>query len=719
MSAEAKRKSREKDKVIKLDKKRPAKKTAVVYNPDEIIFSLDIGTRTVVGIVGIQENDKFKVINAEVVEHKSRAMVDGQIHDINQVASVAQEVKELLEKKTGIKLRRVAIAAAGRVLKTCEVHVDRELEMGREIDQELVGSLEIEAIQKAQIKLDEDITKNEPTQFYCVGYSVINYYLNEFVISRLLGHKGKKAGVDVLATFLPIVVVESLYTVMEKIGLEVISLTLEPIAAINVTIPKDLRLLNLVLVDIGAGTSDIALTRDGSVVAYGMVPVAGDEITERIAQQYLVDFNTAEKIKLSITDDNKTVTFTDILNKKQTVRKEEVLEAVKPVVETLAATISAKILEFNHKAPNAVFLIGGGSQIPGLPEYISDNLNLPKDRVVVRNRDVVQNVKFNSKKLSGPEAITPLGIAITAQQQVGKDFLYVTVNGQKVRLFNSKKLTVADALILYGFNPGQLIGRTGKSLTYTLNGVSKIQKGGYGKAAEIYINSELANLESALKIGDDIAVIAAENGKNASLKLRDIIKTGSAGTVTLNGQKIAIGTIAYVNGVPAYEMDAEVTDGSTIDTIEIYTLKDLLRQTEINDDEFNIYVNYLDAQEGYVLINGDIITCENKPVEKEDAEDDIKVPEIDNKKPEISSGYEAVAETNSSGLNMQVTVNGNPVILTGNKSQYIFVDIFNFINFDLSKPQGSIVLRLNGKPAAFTDEVKYGDIVDIYWDTQG
>ncbi len=719
MSAEAKRKSKEKDKVIKLDKKRPVKKTAVVYNPDDVIFSLDIGTRTVVGVVGIQENDKFKVINAEVVEHKNRAMMDGQIHDINQVASVAQEVKTLLEKKTGIKLTKVAIAAAGRVLKTCEIHVDRELEIGREIDQELVGSLEIEAIQKAQMKLDEDITTNEPTQFYCVGYSVINYYLNEFVISRLLGHKGKKAGVDVLATFLPIVVVESLYTVMEKIGLEVISLTLEPIAAINVTIPKDLRMLNLVLVDIGAGTSDIALTRDGSVVAYGMVPVAGDEITERIAQQYLVDFNTAEKIKLSITDDSKTISFTDILNKKQTVRKEEVIEAVKPVVEMLAATISAKILEFNHKTPNAVFLIGGGSQVPGLTAFISENLNLPTDRVVVRNRDVVQNVKFNSKKLSGPEAITPLGIAITAQQQVGRDFLYVTVNGQKVRLFNSKKLTVADALILYGFNPGQLIGRTGKSLTYTLNGVSKIQKGGYGKAAEIYINSELANLESVLKIGDEIEVIPAENGKNASLKLKDIIKANPAGRVTLNGQKIAIGTIAYVNGVPAYDTDAEITDSSTIDTIEIITLKDLLRHSEINADEFNIYVNYQEFDEGYVLINGDVISCENKPFKQEVKEDSINVPQADIIKPEILYKPETSVGTDSSSLNMEVIVNGKPVTLTGNKSQYIFVDVFNFINFDLSKPQGTIVLRLNGKPAAFTDEVKYGDTVDIFWDNQG
>lgn len=83
-----------------------------------------------------------------------------------------------------------------------------------------------------------------------------------------------------VATFLPSEVVDSLYAVMQKAGLEVASMTLEPIAALNAAIPADLRLLNLALVDIGAGTSDIAVCRDGSVVGYTMATVAGDEITE-------------------------------------------------------------------------------------------------------------------------------------------------------------------------------------------------------------------------------------------------------------------------------------------------------------------------------------------------------------------------------------------------------------------------------------------------------
>src|SRR5690606_22252797 len=98
-----------------------------------------------------------------------------------------------------------------------------------------------------------------------------------------------------IATFLPEMVVESLYTVMERAGIEVTYLTLEPIAALNVAIPSELRLLNLALADIGAGTSDIAVTKSGTVIAYDMVPIAGDEVTEAIAHNFLVDFNTAER----------------------------------------------------------------------------------------------------------------------------------------------------------------------------------------------------------------------------------------------------------------------------------------------------------------------------------------------------------------------------------------------------------------------------------------
>lgn len=698
------------NKVLSLEKKAAVRPLSGI-DPEELVFALDIGTRSVVGVVGVQEGNRFRILTTEILEHKNRAMMDGQIHDIDQVAAIVREVKDKIEIRLGMPLKRVAIAAAGRVLKTSQVRVEKELDTAREIDPEMVSSLEIEGIQRAQLVLDEDASREEKVQFYCVGYSVINYYLNGFVISKLAGHKGKTAGADILATFLPHVVVDSLYTVMSRVGLEVSSLTLEPIAAINVTIPPDLRLLNLALVDIGAGTSDIALTRDGSVVAYAMAPVAGDEITERISQHYLVDFQTAERIKIALSYSRESIHFSDILKMKHTVSSAEVLEVIRPTIELLAETISQKILEFNSKAPNAVFLIGGGSQIPGLSEMIAGRLKLVPERVVVRGRDVIQNVKFNDKKLSGPESITPYGIAITAQMQSGKDFLTVTVNGQKVRLFNSKKLTVADALILLGFNPGQLIGRTGRSLAFILNGEKKVLRGEYGKAAEIYVNKALAGIDTMIKIGDSIDVVPAQDGKDAAAEISDIVGSLQSFRVTLNGSTVDAGIQVTVNG-HGVTGDYSIQDGDAIQTDEMRTLGQLLDAAGIAPGEFEILVNGLEKSADYILRDGDQVEYKVRKVAKSDQQE-IPAQALANEPLEIPTGPVPEPPQNSQG--MILTVNGKEIATQEGKTQLIFVDVFNYIDFDLTRPQGNIVLRLNGRPAAFTDIVRAGDQIEIYW----
>jgi cell division protein FtsA len=636
-------------------------KDSNVMNSNDLIFALDIGTRTVVGIAGVQEKDKFKVLAAEIIEHKSRAMLDGQVHDIEKVADVVREVKGVLEKKTGIKLNKAAIAAAGRVLKTKQVNIQKDINPVKEIDRELIKSLEMEGIQLAQLQLDEELFNEEKVPYYCVGYDVINYYLNNYVISSLVGHKGKTIGADILATFLPHTVVDSLYTVMNRVGLEVESLTLEPIAAINVAIPKNLRLLNLALVDIGAGTSDIAITKNGSVVAYAMVPVAGDEITELICQHYLIDFNTGEKIKTALSSSSGSISFVDIMGNKQTKKIDEIKALIQPAIEHLADTITQKILEYNQKAPNAVFLVGGGSQIGGLPQLIASRLNLPPERVAVRGRDVIQNVKISGKKLSGPEAITPIGIAVTAQIQKGHDFLYVTVNGKKIRLFNSRKLIVADALILVGFNPGDLIGKTGKPLNFELNGEKKTLRGEYGNSAEIYVNGKIANLETAIITGDNITIKPAEAGRPAQLSVKEIMDyyADADSVITVNGQVVP--------------EDYMVQDGDKIEIVK------------------KVHEEMIEPQQK---------TDVNQGVDK-------------NKDQDFSVSINQFSFVPNQ---LKVMVNGREVIINGNKQEYMFVDIFNFIDFDLSKPQGSIVLKLNGKQAAFTDIIKPGDEIEIGWE---
>ena len=121
----------------------------------DMIFSLDIGTRNVVGTLARKDDDMYCVIDFEIIPHPDRAMYDGQIHDIDKVARVVRKVKENLEARTGYRLTKVAIAAAGRSLKTQRVSTERAIDHTQTINKELVDNIEMEAIQVAQGNIEE------------------------------------------------------------------------------------------------------------------------------------------------------------------------------------------------------------------------------------------------------------------------------------------------------------------------------------------------------------------------------------------------------------------------------------------------------------------------------------------------------------------------------------------------------------------------------------
>ena len=339
--------------------------------PEHYIFGLDIGTRSIVGTVGYRESEKKFVVLAQVVEmHDTRSMLDGQIHDIGKVAGTIQKVRKKLEEIINFRLEEVCIAAAGRVLKTVNVHVDYELEDEEVIEAEHLHTLELLGIERAYASLKEN-QKDEGVHMYCVGSTIVHYYLNDYLMLSLEGHKGRKISAELIATFLPDEVIESLYAVIEKSELKVANLTLEPIAASEVAIPVNYRLLNIALVDVGAGTSDITITKDGSIIGYGMIPLAGDEFTEEIAKRYLVDFSAAEKIKMDCFSKEE-VTYTDIMGLENTIPAKEILDGLSGTVEHITQNIAEKIKELNGgSSVSAVFIVGGGGKLPNFASSLA------------------------------------------------------------------------------------------------------------------------------------------------------------------------------------------------------------------------------------------------------------------------------------------------------------------------------------------------------------
>lgn len=772
------------------------------------VFGLDIGTRNVIGTVGYKnEDDEFIVVAQYIKEHETRAMLDGQIHDIGRVARTLNVVKTELEQQIGQPLTEVCIAAAGRVLKTITTHVEYDYAEESVVTGEDIHTLELLGIEKAQEALKEN--NDTKYKFYCVGYSVVKYYLNEELFISIEGHKANKIGCDIIVTFLPEDVVDGLYAAVGQIGLTVANMTLEPIAAINVAIPENYRMLNIALVDVGAGTSDISITRDGSIVAYGMIPYAGDELTEVIVQHYLVDFKTAESIKLSSTIDDE-VTYKDIMSIEHTIPSSDVWEVVAPVVEKITTEVASKIKELNGgETVSACFVVGGGGKVHGFTEGLAKRLDIPEERVALRGEEVLGEVIFQQEEMAkDPLLVTPIGICLNYYEQKN-NFIMVRFNGERLKLYDNNRLTIVDAALQAGFPNDQLFPKRGTPINFTVNGSSRIARGEAGEAAIVKMNGRPANINTPLEPNSEITIEPSTSGAPAVYTVGQLEEYNTSKlTFQINGRTVVCPKFVQVNGSLEPE-DYEIQEGDVIETRNFYTVSQIAEFMDVViDDDQEILVNNREATmdtlvyenfsiewsiDEYGLARdqrsdygGETVGSENKADETLNVDDDFVAdvssleesentegaPAIDEsgnqenisangnnaeteaegrvifaKTPALEAEERARQEKDSStsvaeeelqsvaeeapqqaaepeqqeeeaapaGTSIFVHVNGEVVELMG-KDEYIFVDIFDRITFDLQAGKGrAIATLLNGRNAQFSELLHDGDKIELYW----
>lgn len=617
---------------------------------DNVIFTLDIGTRSIIGMTGIVEDGRLKVTAIEKEDHTKRAMIDGQIENIREVASLAASVKKRLEDKIGISLTKVCVAAAGRALKTEKATFELELKEDEKISEDAIRRLEAGAIEAAEQTFDKNNSSGAKRQFFLVGYSVMQYYLDNYPISSLTDHHGTKIKVDIIATFLPSEVVESLYTTMQNAGLEVASLTLEPIAAINAAIPDNLRLLNLALVDIGAGTSDIAVCRDGNVTGYTMATIAGDEITETLMKHYLVDFDTAEQIKFD-SSKGQDIIFQDILGFDHTVTDSEVLSCINESSSDLCKEICERIMEVNGTAPSAVFLAGGGSQLSGLKDSITEYLHMDENRVAVAGNNFQINAFSDEYDLNNPEYTTPLGIAVSTGLNLINDSFHINLNGKQAKLFRSGTLSILDILMMNGYRYQDLFGHSGQNIIVTLNGKRIVSHGGHAVPAILRLNGTDAKVTDIVKAGDSIEFIPAQHGEDAYLIVSDLADMDKNLDITVNEEKVT--------------MDTPLRTGDIIITKE--------SGHPIEEEKPAVF------------------TTSEKP------ESSFVSPEP------VLKTYHFML--NERSLSLPEKEDG---------SLYYLMDMLEYSDLDFDNLSGAVVLEINGMPASFQQELKSGDVILIY-----
>ncbi len=658
-----------------------------------MIFALDIGTRSIIGVVGRIEDERLEVLAIEREEHGKRAMLDGQIEDIEQVAKVARRVTERLEERLDCTLERVCVAAAGRALRTEKGTYALELPEVLKITDDIIGRLESGAVSAAEGVLGQD--REGQRRFYLVGYTVSGYQLDRYPMTTLRGHNGRLLEAEVVATFLPSEVVESLYAVTEAAGLEVASLTLEPIAALNAAIPADLRLLNLVLADIGAGTSDIAVCRDGTVVGYTMATIAGDEITEELMRRYLIPFATAERMKTQLREE--TITYRDVLGLEQSVPGAQVAEAIQQPAQALAQEIAQRVVALNGAPPSALFLAGGGSKLEGLREMVAEALKMDQRRVALAGNNYEMTAFADEYDLNDPELATPLGIAVSAGLGLISDSYRIMLNGQPAKLFRSGALTVLELLMMNGYTSADLLGRTGKNLSVTVDGRRMVFRGQPASPCVLRLNGQESAPSALVYAGDSIEFTPAVPGEDARRAVKDLLGQDFSGGVTVNGRMS--------------DLDVLLETGDQVVTFESGA------RAPVPAEE----PEAPDPKQAPVLPAPPV---RSEPVQRPipveipaPIERPAPVPPPRQAPREEPKPISAAVATplQSQRRPIRVTLNGGPLQLPGKPegAPYYLMDLLEHSGIDFENLDRGVELQVNGAECAFTQELRSGDNVII------
>ena len=473
------------------------------------------------------------------------------------------------------------------------------------------------------------------------------------------------------------------------------------------------------------------------------MPYAEDELTEVIVQHYLVDFKTAEEMKLASTTEEE-ITFKDIMSISHTIPAKEVWDLVAPVVDKITTEVAAKIRELNgEKTVSACFVVGGGGKVHGFTEMLAERLDIPKERVALRGEEVLGEVTFNQKDIEkDPLLVTPIGICLNYYDQKN-NFIMVRFNGERLKLYDNNRLTIVDAALTAGFPKEQLFPKRGMPINFTVNGASRIVRGEAGEPAIVTMNGKPANISTPLEPNCEITIEASTAGEDAVYTVSQLEEFSNA-TVSfiVNNRKIACPKFVEVNG--SLEPGSyELKEGHVIETRSFYTVGQVAEFMDVEIDlDHQILVNNREADVDSLVYENfsiDWTTLEsyNSTQGSEDADYVKTVQEaltnaadnassMENDAKESTLGEEISQENASEGSSeteekeeqnaITVMVNGEQVALFG-KEKYIFVDIFDRITFDLNAGGGrAIITMLNGREAQYNEEICDGDTIELYWE---
>ncbi len=375
----------------------------------DLIVGLDIGTSKVVAIVGeITENDEIEIIG--IGSHPSRGLKKGVVVNIESTIQSIQRAVEEAELMAGCEIHSVYAGIAGSHIRSINSHGivairDEEVTPG---DVERV----IDAARAVAIPADQKMLHVLPQEF------IID---NQEGIMEPVGMSGVRLEAKVHIVTGAVSAAQNIIKCVRRCGLEVDDIILEQLASSYSVLTEDEKALGVCLVDIGGGTTDIAVFTDGSIRHTAVIPIAGDQVTNDIAVALRTPTQYAEEIKLKfgcaltqIASPNETIEVPGVGDRKpRRLARQTLAEVVEPRYDELFTLIQAELRRsgFEDLIASGIVLTGGSSKMEGVVDLAEEVFHMP-----VR-LGMPHDVRGLADVVRNPIHATGVGLLIYGHQQ--------------------------------------------------------------------------------------------------------------------------------------------------------------------------------------------------------------------------------------------------------------------------------------------------------------
>lgn len=391
-----------------LEKIRAARKTKV----DNFIVALDIGTEFVKALISEVKGDSLEIIGAGRAHQELSDMHSGAIADISGVVRNCEQALAEAEEQAGLQAKRVVIGIAGELVKGVTNTIRyRRPQPDRPLDNAEMEFIIEKVHERAQTKAQKQIaleTGNEDVEVKLVNSALVSIHIDGYKISNPIGFQGRDVAVQIYTAFAPMVHIGALERVADELSLELLAVAAEPFAVSRSVLGDDASSnFTAILVDVGGGTTDIAVVNDGGVEGTKMFGIGGRSFTRTIAADMDLSYKDAEKLKLNIENDSV----------KPQVRK-QLDDSVEKTLDVWISGVELALSEFDSvdHLPHRMLLCGGGASLSRLVDALGQDdwhKELPFTRKLsvhhIKPEDVV-GIVDESGKVTDHTFITAMGL---------------------------------------------------------------------------------------------------------------------------------------------------------------------------------------------------------------------------------------------------------------------------------------------------------------------